>query len=66
MHPQDTIKESVQHKGYGELLLKEAEKIAKEKFDSNKISIISGLGVREYYRKFGYRLGEPYMSKKLK
>jgi elongator complex protein 3 len=57
---------SVQHKGYGELLLKEAEKVAKEKFDSNKVAIISGLGVREYYKKFGYKLQEPYMVKKIK
>ncbi len=58
--------EAFQHKGYGELLLNEAEKIAVEKFDSKKMSIISGIGVREYYKKFGYKLDGPYMSKNLK
>ncbi|MEX0568464.1 MAG: tRNA uridine(34) 5-carboxymethylaminomethyl modification radical SAM/GNAT enzyme Elp3 [Candidatus Njordarchaeota archaeon] len=54
-----------QHKGYGRRLLLEAEKIALEEFDAKKMLIISGIGVREYYRKFGYRLEGPYMSKKL-
>ena len=57
--------ESTQHRGYGARLLKEAELIAMEEFDAKKIVIISGIGVREYYRRFGYRLEGPYMSKKL-
>ncbi len=52
-----------QHRGFGERLLKEAEDIAREKYD--RIAIISGVGVREYYRKFGYRLREGYMIKEL-
>ena len=44
-----------QHKGYGTKLLREAEKIALEKYDRRKILIISGIGVRDYYRKKGYR-----------
>lgn len=52
-----------QHRGFGERLLKEAEEIAKESFD--KIAVISGVGVRAYYRKFGYRLRDSYMVKKL-
>ncbi len=52
-----------QHRGFGERLLKEAEKIAKEKYD--RIAVISGVGVREYYRKLGYRLRDGYMVKKL-
>jgi len=58
--------ESTQHKGIGKLLMDEAEKIAIEKFDANKIVIISGLGVKEYYIKnFGYSKEGPYVSKKL-
>lgn len=53
-----------QHKGYGKILLSEAEKIGKTK-GFEKISIISGVGVREYYRKLGYELDGPYMSKTL-
>lgn len=57
---------AVQHKGIGKMLLEKAERIAAEEFDKNKIVIISGLGVREYYRKnFGYRNDGPYLSKKL-
>ncbi len=54
-----------QHKGYGKKLLKEAERISKEN-NYDKIVIISGIGVREYYRKLGYKLEGPYMVKNLK
>ncbi|ELP86716.1 elongator complex protein, putative [Entamoeba invadens IP1] len=54
-----------QHMGYGALLLQEAERIAREEHGSNKIVIISGVGVRHYYRKFGYILDGPYMAKLL-
>lgn len=54
-----------QHMGYGERLLEEAEKIATQNYDKNKLNVISGIGARNYYKKFEYsRLG-PYMSKKL-
>lgn len=55
---------NTQHKGYGRSLLKEAEKIA-IKNGYKKMSIISGVGVRNYYRKFGYELDSGYMTKKL-
>ncbi|MCK5408953.1 MAG: tRNA uridine(34) 5-carboxymethylaminomethyl modification radical SAM/GNAT enzyme Elp3 [Candidatus Heimdallarchaeota archaeon] len=54
-----------QHKGYGKKLLLNAENIASDK-GYNKISVISGVGVREYYRTLGYELDGPYMSKSLK
>jgi elongator complex protein 3 len=54
-----------QHRGFGRALLKKAEEIAKEEFGKNKILILSGVGAREYYRKFGYRLEGPYMVKNL-
>jgi elongator complex protein 3 len=54
----------VQHKGLGSLLLKEAERIAMEE-GRNKMLIISGVGVREYYLKHGYLLEGPYMAKDL-
>jgi elongator complex protein 3 len=51
---------SGQHAGLGRKLMKEAEKIArKEKI--KKLSVISGVGVREYYRKLGYNLENEYM-----
>lgn len=53
-----------QHKGWGRKLLERAEHIAKEN-GYTKMCIISGVGVREYYRKFGYELEGPYMVKNL-
>ncbi len=40
--------------GYGTLLMEEAERIAREEHGSKKISVISGVGTRYYYRKLGY------------
>ena len=53
-----------QHRGLGSKLLKIGEEIA---FRSGfkEISIISGIGVREYYRKKGYHLNHTYMTKSL-
>ena len=55
---------SPQHKGLGKRLIKEAEQIAK-KFGLKKIAVIAGVGVRDYFRKLGYRLKETYMIKEL-
>lgn len=55
----------IQHTGLGSKLLKKAEDIAK-KNNKEKIVIISGVGVREYYRKkHNYKKQGPYMVKKL-
>lgn len=54
----------LQHKGYGKLLLKKAEEIAKQN-KKDKIIIISGIGVREYYKKLLYKKEGPYMVKKI-
>jgi elongator complex protein 3 len=58
-------KGKVQHTGIGKRLLEKAETISKIN-GKNKIVIISGIGVREYYKKLGYTKKEPYMIKKLK
>ncbi|MDR2707856.1 MAG: tRNA uridine(34) 5-carboxymethylaminomethyl modification radical SAM/GNAT enzyme Elp3, partial [Nitrososphaerota archaeon] len=58
------ISEAWQHKGYGIRLLEEAETIAKEA-GLKKILIISALGTKRYYMRFGYRHDGPYMSKQL-
>ncbi len=55
-----------QHKGLGKKLMKEAEKIAKQEFNLKKITVISGIGVRNYYRKLGYRIKSTYMVKYMK
>lgn len=54
-----------QHRGYGKKLLKEAERIAKGEFEMNKMVVISGIGVREYYYRFGYKREGPFVSKVL-
>jgi elongator complex protein 3 len=54
-----------QHQGYGTLLMEEAERIAIEEHESKKLLIIAGVGTRHYYRKLGYELDGPYMSKSL-
>ncbi len=59
------IKGGWQHHGYGERLLKNAERIAKEEYDAKKIIVTSGSGVKEYYFRRGYIRDGPYMSKKL-
>jgi elongator complex protein 3 len=54
----------VQHRGLGKKLIKEAERTTKQEFNLKKIAVISGVGVRNYYRKLGYRLEDTYMIKK--
>ena len=54
-----------QHQGFGTLLMEEAARIAKEEHGSVKIAVISGVGTRNYYRKLGYELEGPYMTKLL-
>ena len=53
-----------QHTGFGEKLLMEAENLAIDN-GKDEIAIISGIGTRNYYRKFGYERKGPYMAKKL-
>ena len=56
-------KKVAQHQGLGKWLLDETEKIVRKQ-DIKKLKIISGVGVREYYKKFGYKLDEEgYMVK---
>ncbi|OAJ42296.1 elongator complex protein 3 [Batrachochytrium dendrobatidis JEL423] len=63
VHNRDPTK--FQHQGFGTMLMEEAERIAKEEHGSVKLSVISGVGTRHYYRKLGYELDGPYMSKML-
>jgi elongator complex protein 3 len=56
---------SIDLQGFGTLLMEEAERIAREEHGSIKLAVISGVGTRDYYRKLGYELDGPYMSKSL-
>jgi len=61
----------IQHTGIGKQLMMETEKIVKNEFKKTcseqcrGIAVIAGIGVREYYRKLGYKLKDEYMIKKL-
>ena len=61
---QKTNKKAVQHLGLGKKLIIQAEKIAKKQ-GYKKIAVISGIGVRNYYRHLGYRLQNTYLIKNL-
>jgi len=53
-----------QHAGLGRRMLEEAERITKEN-NLNKIAVIAGVGTRNYYRKWAYKLEGTYMIKEL-
>jgi elongator complex protein 3 len=59
------LAEAWQHKGYGEILLAEAERITREEYGYKKILVISALGTKQYYMRFGYNYDGVYMSKTL-
>ena len=53
----------IQHRGFGKLLMENAEKISSEEFDVKKLAVISGIGVRDWFYKMGYELDGVYVSK---
>ncbi len=55
-----------QHKGYGEILLAEAERMSKEEYSLEKIVVTSALGTKRYYKRHGYNYDGPYQSKILR
>ncbi len=55
----------LQHRGYGKLLMENAEKITVEDYNSKKLAVISGIGARDWFYKMGYKLDGYYVSKKL-
>jgi elongator complex protein 3 len=54
-----------QHIWFGKKLIIEAERIAKEKYGIQKMAVIAGVWVRQYYEKRGYTLKWEYMIKEL-
>ena len=59
----ERYEEAWQHRGLGRRLMVEAERIAFEDMDAEKLVVISAVGTREYYRKLGYGRDGPYVSK---
>jgi len=56
-------KDALQHKGCGKDLMNEAQRICKEDFDKRYLFVLSGVGVKEYYRKLGFKDNGVYLSK---
>lgn len=62
----EKIKGITQHQGIGKWLIKEAEEIT-QKNKIKTLKIISGVGVREYYKKLGYILDDKeYVVKEMR
>jgi len=59
------LPEAWQHKGFGNILLRNAERISKRDYDAKKILVTSALGTKKYYMRFGYKYDGSYMSKTL-
>ena len=54
-----------QHRNYGKELIARAEEITLDN-GLSRLAIMSGIGVRPYYRRLGYERRGPYMIKELK
>jgi len=61
----ERVGQAAQHHGLGEKLLREAEGIAREEFKADRLSVLSGIGARNYYRSLGYSVKGAYMVKEL-
>ena len=57
--------EGWQHRGFGKGLIDEAERICFEEFDKKQLFVLSGIGVKEYYRKLGFKDDGVYLYKML-
>ncbi|MFW9821791.1 MAG: tRNA uridine(34) 5-carboxymethylaminomethyl modification radical SAM/GNAT enzyme Elp3 [Candidatus Thorarchaeota archaeon] len=56
----------IQHRGFGKMLMENAEKISHKEFDAKKLAVISGLGARDWFYGLGYKSDGVYVSKSLK
>lgn len=61
--PVGSKRKAVQHRGFGKRLLEKAEQLT-QSHHYQKLAVISGIGVKEYYRKLGYADDQTYVSKR--
>jgi elongator complex protein 3 len=61
----ERTQESLQHRGYGKQLIAQAEKICYEEFDKKQLFVLSGVGVKQYYRALGFCDNGQYLCKNL-
>jgi elongator complex protein 3 len=59
-------KNGLQHRGYGKELMDEAERICLEEFDKKYLFVLSGVGVKDYYRRHGFKDDGIYLSRLLR
>jgi elongator complex protein 3 len=59
----DKKTKAFQHKGFGKELIDEAERICLEVFDKKHLFVLSGIGVKKYYRNLGFKNNGLYLSK---
>lgn len=57
--------DAFQHRGYGKILLRHAERLCVEQFDKKRLFVLSGVGVKPYYRRVGFSDDGVYLSKKI-
>jgi elongator complex protein 3 len=55
----------IQHRGYGKLLMENAEKISSDDFGATKLAVISGIGAKDWFYSLGYQSDGPYVSKRV-
>jgi elongator complex protein 3 len=55
--------EAYQHRGFGKKLLAEAERICSEEYGKKRLFVLSGVGVKPYYRKLGFSDAGVYLAK---
>jgi elongator complex protein 3 len=55
--------EAFQHRGYGKQLLREAERVCHEEYDKKHLFVLSGVGVKSYYRNLGFTDQGVYLKK---
>jgi elongator complex protein 3 len=57
--------EGWQHRGFGKELIEEAMSVCTEEFNKKYLFVLSGIGVKPYYRKLGFKDKGSYLYKKL-
>jgi elongator complex protein 3 len=57
--------EEWQHRGWGRRLMEEAERVAQEDWGLERLFVLPGVGVRQYYERLGFGRSGPYMVKAL-
>lgn len=55
--------DAFQHRGYGKQLIHEAERICREEYGKKYLFVLSGVGVKPYYRKLGFSDDGIYLKK---